>query len=45
MLRALAYFDDIEAEEPPEMLVPWDWDEVKRFFEREVRYLTGELLP
>jgi hypothetical protein len=38
-LRALAYFDDAESEPLPEMLVPIDWAEVRRFFEERTREL------
>jgi hypothetical protein len=43
-LRALAYFQDAEGDEMPQMLVPCRWSEVKRFFQAEVRRLMGELL-
>ncbi len=39
LLRALAYFDDAESDPMPQMLVPLEWEEVKRFFEGEVRRL------
>jgi hypothetical protein len=37
-LRAIA-----EEDEPPEMLVSFNWSEVKRFFESEVRQLMQQL--
>jgi hypothetical protein len=43
LLRALVYFADAEADESPSMLVSWDWTEIKRFFEDEVRRLMQEL--
>ncbi|MFQ6015284.1 MAG: nucleotidyl transferase AbiEii/AbiGii toxin family protein [Anaerolineae bacterium] len=43
LLRALAYFEDAEGDEPPRMLVPFDWTETKRFFEEEVRRLMKRL--
>lgn len=43
LLRALAYFADAEEDESPEMLVPFNWSEVKRFFEGEVRRLMQQL--
>jgi predicted nucleotidyltransferase component of viral defense system len=43
LLRALAYFADAEADEPPEMLVSFNWSEVKRFFEGEVRRLMQQV--
>jgi hypothetical protein len=46
-LRALAHFDDAEAEPMPEMLTPVDWDDVRGFFETRVRELweSGDELP
>ncbi|MGH9380045.1 MAG: nucleotidyl transferase AbiEii/AbiGii toxin family protein [Thermoanaerobaculia bacterium] len=42
-LRALTYFDDAEHEPLPDMLVPFDWDEAKRFFTAEaMRLLASE---
>jgi len=41
-LRALAYFDDAEREPMPDMLVPFDWDEAKRFFTAEATRLLAE---
>lgn len=43
LLRALAYFEDAEPDPMPVMLVPFDWAEAKRFFEREVRRLMERL--
>jgi len=43
LLRALTYFDDAEGDEPPKMLVEFDWAEVRRFFEGEVQRLMGVL--
>ena len=39
LLRALTYFDDAEGDEPPKMLVDFDWAEVKRFFSEEAQRL------
>ena len=44
LLKSLTYFEDAEPDPMPEMLVPLDWEEVKRFFEGEVRRLMRELL-
>lgn len=44
LLRALAYFQDAEADEMPRMLVPCRWSQVRRFFQEEVRRLMKELL-
>ena len=38
--RALTYFEDADASIPPTMLVDWEWDEIKRYFEKEVKILT-----
>jgi hypothetical protein len=41
-LRALTYFDDAEHEPMPDMQMPFDWDEAKRFFTTEAtRLLTS----
>jgi len=41
---AVSYFEDAEPEPMPQMLVPCRWQDVKRFFEGEVRRLMEELL-
>ena len=43
LLRALVYFEDAERDEPPRMLVPFDWGQARRFFEAEVRRLMQVL--
>ena len=43
LLRALTYFDDAEGDEPPKMLVDFDWAEVKQFFGEEVQRLMETL--
>lgn len=40
LYKSLVYFDDVESEEMPKMLKHCNWDEVKRFFEREVKRLV-----
>ena len=40
-LRALAYFDDAEREPMPDMRIPFDWDEAKRFFTAEATRLLA----
>jgi hypothetical protein len=40
-LRALAYFDDAEREPMPDMLLPFDWEEAKRFFTAEATRLLA----
>ncbi len=44
LLRALAYFGDAEPDPMPVMLVPFDWEAAKRFFEGEVRRLMDSML-
>ena len=36
LLRALAYFDDAEIDEMPQMIKPVEWDAVRSFFTGEV---------
>ncbi|GAB4529260.1 MAG: nucleotidyl transferase AbiEii/AbiGii toxin family protein [Anaerolineae bacterium] len=43
LLRALAYFADADADETPQMLVSFDWNDVKKFFEGEARRLAQQL--
>lgn len=43
LLRSLTYFDDAENDPPPQMLVPWDWDQTKRFFAAEVGPMARSL--
>jgi hypothetical protein len=40
-LRALAYFDDAERQPMPDMVVPFDWEEAKRFFRTEAQRLLA----
>lgn len=44
LLKSLQYFKDAEPDPMPQMLIPLEWAEVKRFFEDEVRRLMQELL-
>lgn len=39
-LRSLTYFDDADVANPPTMLIDWDWDEIKKYFESEVKRLS-----
>lgn len=39
-LRSLAYFEDADTANPPTMLVEWDWQAIKRYFESEVKRLS-----
>ena len=43
VLRSLAYFADAEKDAPPRSLAAWDWEQIKLFFEAEVRGLMGRL--
>ena len=43
LLRALAYFADADEDEPPQMLVPFEWEEAKHFFESQVKRLSQDL--
>lgn len=40
ILRSLVYFADAEADPMPEMIKPVGWEEVKKFFEEEVKKLA-----
>ena len=40
ILKSLTYFDDAESEPMPCMLVPFRWEECKRFFVREARAIV-----
>jgi len=42
-LRALAYFSDADEDESPRMLVSFDWNQAKRFFEDQVKQLARDL--
>lgn len=39
LLKSLTYFEDAEKDPPPDMLAPISWDEVRRFFGKEVPQL------
>jgi len=36
------YFEDAEKNDLPEMLQPVDWEEVKRYFQAQVKQLAKE---
>lgn len=44
LIRSLAYFEDAEEDDIPQMLEKISWDEVKEFFTKEVKKLSRELL-
>ena len=39
ILRSLVYFSDAEKDAPLHSIALWDWQEVKQFFEMEVKHL------
>lgn len=43
LIKALGYFDDAQADEMPEMLIPLDWEQVKSFLLAE-SYRLGKTL-
>ena len=43
LLRALTFFDDAEKDAPPKMLARYNWQQVKRFFEKQSATLMQEL--
>lgn len=40
IMKSLVYFADAEDQEMPKMLKPCKWEEVKKFFEREIKKLN-----
>lgn len=40
IMKSLVYFEDAEVDDMPHMLVPASWQEVKSFFEEEVKKIT-----
>ncbi|MCG2713047.1 MAG: nucleotidyl transferase AbiEii/AbiGii toxin family protein [Candidatus Omnitrophica bacterium] len=44
IMKSLVYFEDAEKDPMPNMLKPCKWEEVKRFFEREVKKITIKAL-
>lgn len=44
IMKSLVYFEDAEKDPMPKMLKPCKWEEVKRFFEREVKKITIKIL-
>lgn len=39
-LRSLTYFEDADTANPPNMLIDWNWEDIKRYFEIEVKRLS-----
>jgi predicted nucleotidyltransferase component of viral defense system len=44
LLKALQYFDDADGSEMPEMIEKVDWEEVKKFFEKETVRIAEKYL-
>lgn len=44
IIKGLGYFADAEDDKMPEMLIPVDWEEVKKFFLKETKHLAKEKL-
>lgn len=42
LLKAITYFTDAEGTDVPKMLKPVVWKEVKKYFEREVKFLAKQ---
>lgn len=42
LLKSLTYFEDADKTTVPEMLKPANWQEMKNFFEKEVKYLAKQ---
>lgn len=42
--KSLIYFDDAEPEEMPRMLKEISWEEVKKYFEDEVKKLVKKII-
>ena len=39
-MKSLVYFEDAESDEMPKMLKKADWEDIKKYFEDEVRKVT-----
>ncbi|MCK4784157.1 MAG: nucleotidyl transferase AbiEii/AbiGii toxin family protein [Desulfobacteraceae bacterium] len=44
IMKSLTYFEDAEAQDIPHMLVPVNWEEVKRFFEDEIKKTAAKFV-
>lgn len=44
ILRSLFYFAEAENDAPPQMIQTVDWQEVKKFFEKEVKKISKDLM-
>lgn len=42
VIKSLIYFEDAEKNDLPEMLQPVDWQQVKRYFQSQVKQLAHE---
>jgi predicted nucleotidyltransferase component of viral defense system len=43
IMKSIIYFDDAELDEMPKMLKPCKWEDVKKYFENEVKKLIKEI--
>lgn len=44
ILKSLIYFTDAEKEPMPKMIIPVNWQEIKKFFEKEVKKISRDLI-
>lgn len=44
IIKSLSYFDDTDLKEMPEMIIKINWEEVKKFFQKEVIKLADKYL-
>ncbi len=44
LLKSLLYFEDAENDPMPKMIKKIDWEEIKKYFEREVKKITSEYI-
>lgn len=44
ILKSLCYFEDAEKDQMPQMIEEVEWQEVKRFFEKEIKKISNQLL-
>jgi len=43
LLRSLVYFSDAEDDAPPRSITEWDWNEIKEFFNNEVKIIMQQM--
>lgn len=44
ILRSLFYFAEAQNDAPPQMIKMVDWQEIKKFFEKEVKKISQDLI-